>query len=41
MTPTNQDVKGSKSRDKQALCSFIMDKVPNTLQKDMGTSIKI
>jgi len=36
MIPTNQDVKGSYSTDKQALCSFVMTKVPNILQKDMG-----
>jgi len=39
MTPNNQDVKGSQSKDNQALCFFVMDKVPNTPQKDMGPSI--
>jgi len=41
MTLTDQDVKGSYSKDKQALYYFIMDNVPNILQKDMGTSINI
>jgi len=36
MIPTNQDVKGSYSKDKRALCSFVMKTVPNILQKDMG-----